>query len=602
MPDAGGNNRGSADSAEFAAIMAEVAQSSQRIAADFLKQHPDNGTGKSADPFNLGDAFSQAMARMMANPIELWQAQIQLWNDSINLWHATSRRMFGLDPEAESVIEPEPGDRRFKDDDWSENPIFDYIKQSYLLAARYLQTTVGNGDSLDSNTARKVEFFTKQFVDALSPTNFAATNPQVLRATVESRGANLVEGFKNMLADLDRGKGALNIKMTDTDAFELGRNVATTPGQVVYQNDLIQLLQYQPLTDKVYQRPLLIMPPWINKYYILDLQPKNSFIRWAVEQGHTVFVISWVNPDEQLSKKEFDDYLLEGPLAALDAMEKATGEKQVNVIGYCLGGTLLAAMLAYMAAKGDKRIVSATHLTTLIDFHEPGDLGVFIDEKQVESLEQRMNEKGYLEGKDMANTFNMLRSNDLIWSFVINNYLLGKEPMAFDLLYWNSDSTRMPAAMHSYYLRNMYMKNSLKEPGALEMCGQPIDMTKVKTPAYFLSAVEDHIAPWETTYSGARLYSGLVRFVLSASGHVAGVINPPAANKYSYWVGGKALTEKAGEWLANAREHHGSWWSDWSKWVAKYGGEKVAARTPGDGKLKVLEDAPGSYVKVRAQD
>ncbi|MDH3690555.1 MAG: class I poly(R)-hydroxyalkanoic acid synthase [Gammaproteobacteria bacterium] len=602
MPDAGGNNRGSADSAEFAAIMAEVAQSSQRIAADFLKQHPDNGTGKSADPFNLGDAFSQAMARMMANPIELWQAQIQLWNDSINLWHATSRRMFGLDPEAESVIEPEPGDRRFKDDDWSENPIFDYIKQSYLLAARYLQTTVGNGDSLDSNTARKVEFFTKQFVDALSPTNFAATNPQVLRATVESRGANLVEGFKNMLADLDRGKGALNIKMTDTDAFELGRNVATTPGQVVYQNDLIQLLQYQPLTDKVYQRPLLIMPPWINKYYILDLQPKNSFIRWAVEQGHTVFVISWVNPDEQLSKKEFDDYLLEGPLAALDAMEKATGEKQVNVIGYCLGGTLLAAMLAYMAAKGDKRIVSATHLTTLIDFHEPGDLGVFIDEKQVESLEQRMNEKGYLEGKDMANTFNMLRSNDLIWSFVINNYLLGKEPMAFDLLYWNSDSTRMPAAMHSYYLRNMYMKNSLKEPGALEMCGQPIDMTKVKTPAYFLSAVEDHIAPWETTYSGARLYSGLVRFVLSASGHVAGVINPPAANKYSYWVGGKALTEKAGEWFANAREHHGSWWSDWGKWVAKYGGEKVAARTPGDGKLKVLEDAPGSYVKVRAQD
>jgi polyhydroxyalkanoate synthase len=427
------------------------------------------------------------------------------------------------------------------------------------------------------------------------------TNPEVLRETLESGGENLVNGLHNLLDDLERGKGRLKIKMTDIEAFELGKNIALSPGKVVYQNDLMQLIQYEPTTKEAFKRPLLIIPPWINKFYILDLRPKNSFIRWAVEQGHTVFVISWVNPNEKLKAKSFEDYMIGGPLAALDAVEKATGEKDANVIGYCLGGTLLACTLAYMAAKKDNRIKSATFFTTMMDFKEAGELGVFIDEVQLAALEEKMKDKGYLEGADMATTFNMLRANDLIWSFVVNNYLMGKDPFPFDLLYWNSDSTRMPAAMHSFYLRNMYQENKLVTPGAVTLKGVKIDLSKVKQPTCLISTREDHIAPWKATYSATQLLGGPVKFILAGSGHIAGVVNPPEAEKYGYWTNAKNPKDPDA-WVNSAKEHKGSWWPEWQKWISGFTDGKVPARQPGDGELKVIEDAPGSFVKVQAQD
>jgi len=588
-----------ADPVEMSRSMARIAERSQRLVSEFLeRQH--RGEGRSdPDPFNLGGAFMEMTAQMMADPAKLVQAQIGLWQDYLKLWQSTTARMMGQ--EAEPVIEPAPGDRRFKHEDWDENQLFDFIKQSYLLTARWMQSTVSEVEGLDDKTAKKVDFYTRQFADALAPSNFVMTNPEVLRATLDSGGENLVKGLENLLDDLERGKGRLDIKMTDSEAFELGRNVATTPGKVVYQTDLMQLIQYQPSTEQVHRRPLLIMPPWINKYYILDLREKNSFVRWAVAEGFTVFVVSWVNPNRKLSEKTFEDYMIEGPLAALGAIEKATGEKEVNVIGYCLGGTLLAVTLAYMKAKGDNRFASATFLTALTDFQEAGELGIFIDEEQLASLEQKMQEQGYLEGAHMATTFNMLRANDLIWSFVVNNYLLGKDPFPFDLLYWNSDSTRLPAAMHSYYLRNMYQENLLVKPGGLTFDGVAIDLTTIETPAFMLSTKEDHIAPWASTYAATQLFSGPVKFVLAASGHIAGVVNPPAAGKYSHSTNAK--NPKSPEsWLKSATEHPGSWWPTWSKWAARHGGGTAAARVPGEAGLEVIEDAPGSYVAVRDQD
>jgi len=462
-----------------------------------------------------------------------------------------------------------------------------------------MQATVKQVDGLDDKTSKKIDFYTRQFVDAIAPSNFVLTNPEVLRATIETGGENLVKGLDNLLKDLERGKGRLMIRMTDLEKFKVGVNIAVTPGKVIYQNDLIQLIQYEPATETVKRRPLLIIPPWINKFYILDLRPENSFIRWAVEQGHTVFVVSWVNPDEKLAEQTFEDYMREGLLAALDALEQATGEREANLIGYCLGGTLLAATLAYMKAKGDDRIKSATYFVALVDFKEAGELSVFIDEEQLHYLEERMRAHGYLEGADMATTFNMLRANDLIWSFVVNNYLLGKEPFPFDLLYWNSDSTRMPAAMHSFYLRNMYQENKLVVPGGISLAGVPIDVSTITTPSFLLSTREDHIAPWKSTYAATQLYRGPVKFVLAASGHIAGVVNPPGKSKYGHWENAKN-PPTADEWLATAKQYPDSWWPVWEKWIAKYAGGEVPARKPGDGKLKPIESAPGSYVLVKA--
>ena len=586
------------DLSELSQQISDIAEKSRHLVAEFLKrQSAENGVGM-ANPLSIGAAFFEMTARMMSDPSRLVQAQLSLWNDYLTLWQRTAQRFLG--GSAEPMIEPPAGDRRFRDKAWTDNTLFDFIKQSYLLTARWLQGTVKQVDGIDERTARKVDFYTRQFVDAIAPSNFLMTNPEVLRATIESRGENLINGLKNLLDDLERGKGRLAIKMTDMAAFRIGENIAVTPGKVVYQNDLLQLIQYEPTTATVKRRPLLIIPPWINKFYILDLRPANSFIRWAVGEGHTVFVISWVNPDERLAAKTFADYMREGLLAALGAIEEATGEREANVIGYCLGGTLLASTLAYMAVKQDTRIKSATYFVAMVDFAEAGELSVFIDEEQLAALEERMNAKGYLEGRAMATTFNMLRANDLIWSFVVNNYLLGKSPFPFDLLYWNADSTRMPAAMHSFYLRNMYQENLLVKPGGISLDGVPIELRKIKTPSFLLSTREDHIAPWRSTYAATQLYRGPVKFVLSASGHIAGVVNPPGS-KYGHWENDNNPPTPE-EWLATATAVPDSWWPVWEHWVSQYSGGEVPARHPGDGKLKPLEDAPGSYVKVRAED
>jgi polyhydroxyalkanoate synthase len=583
---------------ELSQKITDIAEKSRHLVAEFLKrQSTENGIGM-ADPLSIGAAFFEMTARMMSDPSRLVRAQLSLWNDYMTLWQRTTQRFLG--GSTEPMIEPAAGDRRFRDKAWTDNTLFDFIKQSYLLTARWLQGAVKQVDGVDERTARKVDFYTRQFVDAIAPSNFLLTNPEVLRATIESRGENLINGLKNLLDDLERGKGRLAIKMTDMAAFRIGENIAVTPGKVVYQNDLLQLIQYEPTTATVKRRPLLIIPPWINKFYILDLRPANSFIRWAVGEGHTVFVISWVNPDERLAAKAFADYMREGPLAALDAIEQATGEQEANVIGYCLGGTLLASTLAYMAVKRDTRIKSATYFVAMVDFAEAGELSVFIDEEQLAALEERMNAKGYLEGRSMATTFNMLRANDLIWSFVVNNYLLGKSPFPFDLLYWNADSTRMPAAMHSFYLRKMYQENLLVKPGGITLDGVPIDLRKIKTPSFLLSTREDHIAPWGSTYAATQLYKGPVKFVLSASGHIAGVVNPPGS-KYGHWENDHNPPTPE-EWLAAATSVPDSWWPMWERWVLRYSGGEVPARHPGDGKLEPIEDAPGSYVKVRSED
>jgi poly[(R)-3-hydroxyalkanoate] polymerase subunit PhaC len=579
---------------ETARVLQEVAQRSSHILKEFGQKSLESSIHSAVtDELGIAKAYMDLYSRLLMDPSALAAASVNFWIDSMRLWQSSWLKMLGQD--AGPVAQPAKSDARFRDQEWSDNFLFDYIKQSYLIAARHIQHAVADVQGLPEDSQKKVAFFTRQYVDALAPSNFAATNPQVLRETLASGGQNLIKGLNNLLADIEKGDGQLRISMTDEKAFQLGHNVATTPGKVVFQNALLQLIQYQPSTSEVFRRPLLIIPPWINKYYILDLRPANSFIKWAVDQGHTVFVVSWVNPDQALAGKGFDDYLTEGALAAMDATLRATGEKQLNVIGYCLGGTLLGCALAWLAAKGDKRVAAATFFVSLLDFSQPGELGVFIDEAQVENLERRMNERGYLEGSEMASTFNMLRSNDLVWSFVINNYLMGKDPFPFDLLYWNSDSTRMPARMHSFYLRHMYVKNELGVPGAVTLAGVPIDLSKVKLPAYFISTVEDHIAPWKTTYMGAKYLGGPVRFVLGGSGHIAGIVNPPAAKKYHYWTG-ESFAATADDWLKAAQQHPGSWWEDWQRWMEQQNGDdKVPARIPS----KAIEDAPGSYVMLR---
>ena len=547
------------------------------------------------DPIGLGQAYWKFWRGVMNNPGKLMARNIQLASDQLKLIAYAAQKAGGQDVEA--IVAPAPGDRRFSDPSWSEKLVFDLFKQSYLLSSKYLMNLAGDAD-LDRNNQRKLEFFTRQTVDALSPANFALSNPEVLRVTAESKGENLLKGMQNLVGDLVKGKGKLKISMVDESRFEIGRNIATTPGKIVYENEMMQLIQYSPTTDKVYKRPLVIYPPWINKFYILDLSPKNSFIRWAVSKGYTVFVVSWVNPDERLAQKTFEDYLNEGIFKSLDAIEAATGVKDVNAIGYCIGGTLLACALSQMAVTGDNRIHSATYFTTQVDFSEAGDLLVFVDEEQLDALDKRMKKAGYLDASAMSTTFNMLRSNDLVWSFVINNYLLGRKPAAFDLLYWNNDSTRMPIAMHSYYLREMYLKNKLVEPGGVTLNGIPVNLAGITIPIFLQSSKDDHIAPYPSVYKASRLYSGPVTFMLAGSGHIAGVINSPEMNKYYHYTN-KAVPENVEDWIASAEHHEGSWWPYWHQWLYRKSGPRVAARTPGDGALPVIEDAPGRYVKMK---
>jgi polyhydroxyalkanoate synthase subunit PhaC len=593
----------SSDAPEAAEWAQNLNQASQQMFRTVMEKHTEMLSSSSMDPFNIGSAYYDAMMSLWRNPAAAIDAQKQYFADSLKLWQYTTSRLMGApdgDESQDPVIEPQKGDNRWRDEDWSQNIVFDYIKQSYLLSARCIEDTIEGVEDLPDNDQKRLSFFTKQFIDAMAPTNYPTTNPEVVRATLENRGENLVSGLQNFVRDMEEGDGQLRIAMTDPDAFKLGENVATTPGKVVFQNQMFQLLQYSPSTDEVLKRPLLIVPPWINKFYILDLQEKNSMIKWLVDQGHTVFVVSWFNPTEETEQDiEFENYMLDGIYAAMDAVEKATGESDLNIVGYCIGGTLLASTLAHMAEKEDDRVKSATFFTALIDFSDAGDLSVFIDDAQISQLEESMGESGYLNGKSMSSAFNMLRSNDLIWSFYINNYLLGKDPTVFDLLYWNSDSTNMPAKMHSFYLRNMYLENNLCVPGGVTLDDVAIDVSKIEVPSYFISAKEDHIAPWKSTYDGAKLLGGKVRFVLCGSGHIAGIVNPPVKNKYGYWVGPQKLPENAEDWFEKTKQHEGSWWGDWHNWLTKQDSEKVSARQPGDGKLKAIEDAPGTYVTKR---
>jgi polyhydroxyalkanoate synthase len=533
----------------------------------------------------------------MSDPQRAIGLQTSLGRAYLDLWAGAVKRMAG--EQAAPVVSPDPRDKRFDDPEWSQNQFFDFLKQAYLLTAQWADKLVKDAAGVDEHTRKKAEFYVKQIANAISPSNFVLTNPELLRETLSSNAENLVRGMHMLSEDIKAGQGHLKIRQSDPSMFEVGKNLATTPGKVVFQNELMQLIQYEAATENTMKLPLLIVPPWINKFYILDLAPEKSFVKWCVDQGITVFVISWVNPDARLAAKSFEEYMREGVITALDTVEAITGEKQVHAIGYCVGGTLLSITLAYLAAKKQNRIKSATLFAAQVDFTYAGDLMVFVDEERISQLEMHMKEQGYLEASRMANTFNMLRSNDLIWPYIVNNYMRGKKPVPFDILYWNSDATRMPAANHSFYLRNCYLDNKLTK-GEMEIGGARIDLHKVKVPVYNLATREDHIAPAKSVLYGSQYFGGPVKYVLAGSGHIAGVINPPAKPKYQYWTGDEPKDENVEAWMKTATEHPGSWWPDWLEWLKALGAETVAARKIGGGKFKPIEDAPGSYVKVKS--
>ncbi|RUU59943.1 class I poly(R)-hydroxyalkanoic acid synthase, partial [Mesorhizobium sp. M2C.T.Ca.TU.002.02.1.1] len=540
--------------------------------------------------------FSKLSEYWLGDPQRALEAQTRLFAGYMTVWANAIQK---VNPNAEApqdAVQPERGDKRFQDPEWGRNAFFDFLKQAYLVTSRWANELVEHAEGLDEHTRHKASFYVKQVSNAIAPSNFILTNPELFRETVASNGENLVRGMKMLAEDIAAGRGDLKLRQADYTPFEIGKNIATTPGKVIGRSDVAEIIQYDPVTETVLKRPLLICPPWINKFYILDLNPQKSFIRWAIEQGHTVFVISWINPDERHGAKGWEAYIREGLQFGLDMVEKATGEKDVNAIGYCVGGTLLGAALALLAQEGDHRIKSATFFTTQVDFTYAGDLKVFVDEDQVAAVERSMSEKGYLEGTKMATAFNMLRSGDLIWPYVVNNYMRGKEPLPFDLLYWNSDSTRMAAANHSFYLRNCYLENNLSR-GVMELAGRTVSLADITIPVYNLATKEDHIAPALSVFLGSRFFGGDVEYVMAGSGHIAGVVNPPAAKKYQYWTGGKPVGD-FNAWLAAAHEHQGSWWTHWQHWIENQDNIRVPARKPGKG-MKTLGDAPGTYVKVR---
>ena len=549
------------------------------------------------DPFHVAPALAEVMGKLAMNPEKVMRAQADLFDRYMELWRRTSGRMGG--DTAEPVAAPAKGDKRFNDPDWSANPMFDVMKQSYLLTSNWLNDLVSGVEDVDSMTKRRVEFFTKMLTDAFSPSNFLISNPAALREAMQSQGASLLKGAENFAADLARGGGQLSISQTDASRFKVGENVATAPGKVVFRNDLFELLQFCPSTEQVFEIPLLIFPPWINKYYILDLRPENSMIRWLTAQGFTVFVVSWVNPDATLAGKTLADYMYGGVYAAVEQALKQTGAKTVNTVGYCIGGTLLSCALAHMASRDDRRIGSATFFAAQQDFSEAGDLLLFTNDEWLKDLGDKMDAAGgVLPAGAMAETFNMLRANDLIWSFFVNNYLMGKEPAAFDLLFWNSDQTRMPKVLHMSYLDDFYKSNRLSK-GELVLDNVKLDLGDVQIPIFVQSSKEDHIAPMRSVYRGAKLFGGPVTFMMAGSGHIAGVINHPDAKKYQHWIN-QALPATVEGWREGAVEHPGSWWPAWREWLAEKSGGDVAARDPGKGPLAALGDAPGDYVKVRS--
>jgi polyhydroxyalkanoate synthase len=589
---------GPADPEAFAKNLARLVEEGSRALSAYLKPREE---GQLADEVaeQIADAvktLGQVAEYWLTDPQRSIEAQTSLMKSYIEIWSNSVKRLSGED--VAPIVKAEPKDARFADPDWQANPFFDALKQSYLVTTDWAQRMVREADSLDPHTRHKADFYVKQIANAVSPSNYVMTNPQLIRETFESNGENLVRGATMLAEDIAAGGGSLKIRQTDPTKFEVGKNLATTPGKVIFENELFQLVHYAPTTKDVLAVPLLVVPPWINKFYVLDLAPEKSYIKWALDQGLSVFVISWVNPDAALAAKGFEHYMREGVLTALDQVVRVTDEPKAHLVGYCVGGTLLATTLGWLAAHGYDRVQSATFLATQVDFRHAGDLKVFVDEDQLKQLEKKMEEIGYLDAGMMATAFNMLRSNDLIWPYVVNNYMRGKAPFPFDLLFWNSDSTRLPAANHSFYLRNCYLDNKLSK-GEMEVAGVKIDLKKVTVPVYNLATREDHIAPAVSVFLGSQFFGGPVRFVMAGSGHIAGVVNHPGKQKYQYWTGGEAMGS-LDDWFKNAREHAGSWWPDWIEWVKSQDARTVPARQPGSGKLKAIEDAPGRYVRVRS--
>ena len=590
---------GNVDVEALSRNVARLIEEGGKALAAYLKPREEGKVkGDSAEDItDVVKSVGRVAEYWMSDPRRALEVQTSLGRAYLDLWASAVKRMAG--EQTEPVAAPDPRDKRFADPEWSQNQFFDFLKQAYLLGSQWADRLVKDAAGIDETTRKKAEFYVKQIANAVSPSNFVLTNPELLRETLASNGENLVRGMHMLSEDIKAGQGTLKICQSDPSMFDVGRNLAVTPGKVVFQNELMQLIQYEATTKQVLKIPLLIVPPWINKFYILDLTPEKSFIKWCVDEGITVFVLSWVNPDARLAKKSFEEYMREGAITALDVVAKVTGEKQVHAIGYCVGGTLLSITLAYLAAKKQSRVKSATLFAAQVDFSFAGDLLVFVDEERIKQLEAHMKEQGYLEASRMANTFNMLRSNDLIWPYIVNNYMRGKKPMPFDILYWNSDATRMPAGNHSFYLRNCYLDNKLSK-GKMEIGGTKLDLKKVKVPVYNLATREDHIAPAKSVLFGSQFFGGPVKYVLAGSGHIAGVVNPPGKAKYQYWTGGKPAGSNVDDWLKRATEHPGSWWPDWLKWLKSHDAKTAPARKIGGGKLKPTEDAPGSYVKVKS--
>src|SRR3981189_651468 len=586
------------DPEAFAMNLARAMESSGQALAAYLKPR-ENGDAKDKPPSELTEVikhFSAGGEYWLSDQNRSAELQMKIGKAYLDLWGSAARRLAG--EQAAPAIEPSPRDKRFADPEWKSNQFFDFMMQLYLLTTQWAQDLVRNAEGVDPHTRKKAEFYVQQISNALAPSNFVLTNPEVLRETLASSGDNLVPGMKLLADEIEEGHGTLRTRQSDPSNLVVGVNMATTPGKVIYKKELMQLIQYTPATENVLRTPLLIVPPWINKFYILDLKPEKSFIKWCVDQGITVFVISWVNPDKSLGAKTFDDYMKEGPLAAMDVIEKATGELKVHTAGYCVGGTLLATTLAWLAEKRRQRVTSATFFAAQVDFTHAGDLLVFVDEDQISALERDMQTSAVLECSKVAMAFNMLRSNDLIWSYVVSNYLKGQPPSSFDLLHWNSDATRMPAANHSYYLRNCYLENRLST-GSMVLDNTLLDLSKVRVPIYNLATREDHIAPADSVLYGSQFFGGPVKYVLSGSGHIAGVVNPPSLGKYQFWTNDNIKDVTLADWLKGAQEHKGSWWPDWREWLGGIDAEEVHARAVGTDALPPIEEAPGSYVRGR---
>jgi polyhydroxyalkanoate synthase subunit PhaC len=585
------------DPEAFAMNIARAMESGGQALAAYLQAREGTDT-RDKPPTELSEivkTFTAVAQYWLSDRNRAAELQTNMGKAYLDLLGWAARRLVG--ERAQPSIAPSPRDKRFSDPEWKSNQFFEFVMQAYLLTTQLAQDLVRKAEHLDPHTRKKAEFYVLQIANALAPSNFILTNPELLRETLNSSGDNLVRGMKMFAEDMTGG--VLRIRQSDPADLVVGVNMATTPGKVIFQNELMQLIQYEPATETVLRTPLLIVPPWINKFYILDLKPEKSFIKWCVDQGITVFVISWVNPDKQLGAKTWDDYMKDGPLTAMDVIERVTGEMKVHTLGYCVGGTLLATTLAWLAEKRRVRTTSATLLAAQVDFTHAGDLLVFVDEPQITALERDMQASGVLEGSKMAMAFNMLRSNDLIWSYVVSNYLKGQPPASFDLLHWNSDATRMPAANHSYYLRNCYLENRLST-GSMVLDNTVLDLSKVKVPIYNLATREDHIAPADSVLYGSKFFGGPVKFVLSGSGHIAGVVNPPSSGKYQYWTNDSSRDVTLADWLARAQEHKGSWWPNWREWVESIDSERVPARKVGSEALPPIQDAPGNYVRVRA--